>query len=483
MNIPFYRWGLETKFSLTLLIVVCSIASMISASIIRMEKAGMEDELRDMGISAAHALARLSVEPVMREQLWDLYEITKIMTKGDAPEKNILVYAMIMDRNGVLLSHSDPIRFKIGSSLESDPIYISASNTEGAQIVDVKGMDGEPILDISSPIILDGQRIGTVRVGVTKRYMSEALKKQGLTVLVISSMLALFGLIGGLFIARRMTRPLKELSGNMKALSAGLPIGERAVILKEKDEIGKLADTFNYMAKTLREKERLLVRSERLASIGEFAAGLAHEIRNPLGSVVTAVNLLSFGNVSAQEEAALKGVVKKETERLNRILGDFLIFARPLPPKMAHADLNEILKETLEMAKRNDLFSGDISVNLDLDEEMKPLKLDPDQMRQVFWNIYINSIHAMKDGGNLTLVSRVTDDRAVVSVIDTGHGMEEEDMEKIFEPFYTTKEDGTGLGLAIVSRIIEAHGGRISVESRVGEGTTFMIEIPAVREV
>jgi len=256
MNIPFYSWSLGTKFSLTLLTVVFSIASMISASIIWMEKKGMEEALRDRGVAAAQALARLSVEPVMREQLWDLYELTKIMTRGDATEKNILVYAMVLDRNGIILSHSDPIRSRIGSSLEADPLYISAVKSDGPRIVDAEGPAGEPALDVSSLIILDGERIGTVRVGVTKLYMNDALKKQGVAVLAISSVLALCGLIGGLFIARRMTRPLKKLSGNMKALSDGLPMEERAVILKEKDEIGKLADTFNYMARTLRESSR-----------------------------------------------------------------------------------------------------------------------------------------------------------------------------------------------------------------------------------
>lgn len=478
MILPFYRWGLGAKFSLALFVVVCGVALTISISVIKIGERAMTEELRERGAAAVRILSKSSAELVMREQLWELYEITKIMTRGNASEKNILTYAMVIDRYGVLLSHSDPVRFKIGSSLASDPIYTKVVNSKDVQIVGTYGLDGEPVLDVSSPVILDGQRIGTVRVGVTRRYMRNAIKKEGIAVIFISTMLALCGVSGGLLIARRMTKPLKELDANMKALSEGLPIEDKVVVLKEKDEIGRLADTFNLMAITLKEKERELVKSERLASIGEFAAGLAHEIRNPIGSVVTAVNILSSGKANSQEIASLNGVVKKESDRLNRILSDFLIFARPTPPKLRDVELNEILKETVEMVKRHDSFAEGILIELDLDKEIKNVRMDPDQMRQVFWNMLLNSIEAMGGSGALAISSKAMAGKAIISIKDTGHGIEDKELERIFEPFYTTKQNGTGLGLSIVNRIVETHGGKIFLYSKAGEGTTFILEFP-----
>lgn len=476
MSLHFYRWSLGTKFSLTLFAVVWIVALTISVSVIRIGEKAMHEELRERGVAAANTLSQLSVEYVMREQLWELYELTKVMTKKDQADKNIILYAMVLDRNGKILSHSDPLKFNIGKVMG----IAKTPDDHRTNGVDMMTEDGEPVLDVASPVILDGQIIGTVRVGVTKKYMYKALKRQKITVILISSILALGCTLAGFMIARRMTRPLKELNANMKDLSKGLPVEGRIKVSKEKDEIGRLADTFNLMAKTLKEKERELVKNERLASIGEFAAGLAHEIRNPIGSVVTAVNILSSGKANIQEIASLNGVVKKESDRLNRILSDFLTFARPTPLRLLDADLNEILRETIEMLKRHDLFNEGIFLALDLDTEIKTAKLDPDQIRQVFWNMLINSIQAMGSSGTLSVISRTMEGKIIISIKDTGHGIEDKEMKRIFEPFYTTKQYGTGLGLSIVNRIIEAHGGKVLVDSKVGEGTRFTLEFPSV---
>lgn len=475
MSLQFYKWGLGTKFSLTLFAVVCVVAVTISISVIRIGERAMNDELRERGIAAASILSRLSMEHVMREQLWELYELAKVMAKSDSAEKNIISYAMVLDRDGRLLGHSDPLRFNIGSVPDRDKIIGSG----GTNTIDTETYDGEPVFEASSPIILDGQRIGMARVGVTKRYMHEALRKQEIAVFLISSILALCCLISGLLIARRMTRPLKELDANMKALSDGISIEDRVVVSREKDEIGRLADTFNLMTKRLREKERELVKSERLASVGEFAAGLAHEIRNPLGSIVTAVDILGSKDKEDKTSTTLRGVVKKEADRLNQILTDFLIFARPEPPRVMETNLNEILNETVDMLSWDSQLMENIEVELDLDRGMKPLMLDQDQIRQVVWNILINSVQAMGGSGILAISSRAMDEKAVIGIKDTGPGIDEKELERIFEPFYTTKQNGTGLGLSIVSRIVEAHGGRISVESKVGEWTRFTLEFPA----
>ncbi|MDH3975564.1 MAG: ATP-binding protein [Deltaproteobacteria bacterium] len=476
----FYRWSLGAKFSLTLFTVVCIVAFMISLFVIKIGEGAMEDELKERGVAAVNILSRLSVEPVMREQLWDIYELTKIMSNMKTLERNLIVYAMVMDKTGVLLGHSDPGHNRIGSKFDRVPVSNKIDRFGSIEIVEAKDEYGKPLLDVSSPIILDGKRIGTVHVGITKRYVQEALARQRIAVFFIASILAFTCFLAGQLIAKRMTKPLMKLSENMNALREGLPIENNLLVLKEKDEIGMLADTFNLMAVSLKEKEGALIKSERLSSLGEFAAGLAHEIRNPLSAIVTAMNIVGSKNVEAEDLSTLKGVVRKEADRLNKLLSSFLVFARPESPRLSEVNINEILRETLELIVRDNRLRGNIKLEMDLAEDMKKMKLDPDQIRQVFWNILINSCQAMDGSGNLKVSSTSVDGKGVVSITDTGSGMEKEEAARIFEPFFTTKEKGSGLGLAVSKKIVEAHGGKIAVKSKPGIGTRFSLEFPAM---
>lgn len=223
--------------------------------------------------------------------------------------------------------------------------------------------------------------------------------------------------------------------------------------------------------------EEQLRRADRLSALGELSAGMAHEIRNPLGSIQGAAEILKddYGPDAPQQEFI--EILLKETDRLNKIVQEFLGFARPKPPELREEDINELLESVLALTAQPARKAG-ISVEKRLDPAIGKGNLDADLLKQAFLNLVLNSIQAMPEGGILTVESARRDGRIEVKIVDTGMGISAENRKKLFSPFFTTKKDGTGLGLAITYRIIQNHHGTIDVESETGKGSTFTITIP-----
>jgi signal transduction histidine kinase len=229
------------------------------------------------------------------------------------------------------------------------------------------------------------------------------------------------------------------------------------------------------LERKVEERTEALKRMNRLARLGEFSAGLAHEIRNPLGSLVTAAKLLP--DAQGKEEEDLITVIKQESGRLDRFLADFLDFSKDPQPRIRMSPLHPILQRTIEGLKRNEACQR-VRITCRLDPQVKEVPCDPEQLEQVFVNIALNSAQAMSGEGEL-LVSTSRNGRWVeVAFRDTGPGIPLEQRERIFEPLYTDKRKGTGLGLSIASRIVEAHGGFIQVTSDSRSWTLFTISLP-----
>jgi len=227
----------------------------------------------------------------------------------------------------------------------------------------------------------------------------------------------------------------------------------------------------------LRETQEAVRRSDRLAAVGHLAAGLAHELRNPLASMSGAVELLGRGSKLTDAERRLMEIVAREAERLNALVKDFLAFARPADAQLEPTDVAALSDETLGVFRHSPgaagielLRSGVTSLRV---------KADQAQLRQVLWNLLQNAADAMNGQGHITLDVNVTRTGFCrIAVADSGPGIPAEHLEHLFEPFFTTKAIGTGLGLAFVHRIVEAHGGRVEVQSAPGSGTTFAVILP-----
>jgi signal transduction histidine kinase len=232
------------------------------------------------------------------------------------------------------------------------------------------------------------------------------------------------------------------------------------------------------------EQERLrqrLSEVERMAAVGELAAGLAHEIRNPLAAILNAATLLEEeATLTAEERASILEAVKTEARRLNTTLSDFLLFARPRQPTRQAGDIGKVVEHVSALLQDERNGRGGMQVAVQVDPSIPQFAFDADQLTQVLWNIARNGVEAMQGRGHLTLGVGRRNGEVLISVADTGPGISPDEQRRIFQPFISKKPGGTGLGLAIAQRIITAHGGRIDVESVPEQGSRFTICLPLV---
>lgn len=258
-----------------------------------------------------------------------------------------------------------------------------------------------------------------------------------------------------------------------------VPVGIRLSTLRNSSgvQIGMMG-IFQDLTK-LKAMEAEIKTKERLAFIGELSALIAHELRNPLASLKASVEMLREGKVTDQHADQLMGIALSEVDRLNGIVTDFLFYAKPQRLNKSPFDLLRSLRDVITLLRSSKTDKANVKITENFSGELLAIA-DSGQLQQVFWNLGNNAMDAVSEGGEVIISAEKKHDILEVVFRDTGVGIEEEDIEKIFYPFFTTKEKGTGLGLAIAQRIAEGHGGKITVESRgKGTGATFTIILPA----
>lgn len=284
-----------------------------------------------------------------------------------------------------------------------------------------------------------------------------------------------------------VSRPMLELQQKIQRVRDG-DLNVTVSFADRNDDIGRLGRNFNQMITQLRESreeiERLhntqMTRAEHLATLGELAAGLAHEIRNPLAGIAGVMDIIGRDLPEKSPARAVLKDVKHEVMRVNRIVTDLLETARPKPPDFRAADLNATTEHAVIFARQQAL-SKPVKVELHKSEPLPLVEHDPGQIQQVLLNLVLNAIQAIDGAGQVRVKTEAQDGLAYVTVEDTGHGIDPEDLPNIFRPFYTTKGHGTGLGLSLARRIVEDHGGRLTVSSVLGKGSTFLVSLPLRR--
>ena len=285
------------------------------------------------------------------------------------------------------------------------------------------------------------------------------------------------------------SRPMLELQDKIQRVRDG-DLDVTVSFADRTDDIGNLGRNFNEMVTQLRESraeiERLhntqMSRAEHLATLGELAAGLAHEIRNPLAGIAGVMDIIGRDLPEKSPARDVLKDVRQEVMRVNRIVSDLLETARPKPAEYRAADLNSTAEHAVIFARQQTL-SKPVKVELHKSDGQLLVEHDTGQIHQVLLNLMLNAIQAMDEGGpgQVDVTVEARDGQAVVSVSDTGKGIKPEHLANIFRPFFTTKGHGTGLGLSLARRIVEDHGGKILVESEVGKGSTFKVMLPARR--
>jgi signal transduction histidine kinase len=287
-----------------------------------------------------------------------------------------------------------------------------------------------------------------------------------------------------LLIVRLVTQPVSNLLEQMRHVQAG-DLKARA-IKETRDEIGELAGGFNAMVQSLDDAtreleashEKQIQQADKLASIGELASGIAHEIRNPLAGIGAAVEVLSEENNLSGQRAEIVGEVRCQIKRLNTTLRDLLDFARQREPEIVPCSVGDLIRPMLALV-RPDAQKCHVTIVEECPGELPPILADSGQVQQALLNVLLNAIQAMPDGGTLTLRTIPVDGVVRIVISDTGVGIPRDNLQKIFSPFFTTKHRGTGLGLAITRSIMDKHGGSITVESESGHGTTFTLQFAA----
>lgn len=357
--------------------------------------------------------------------------------------------------------------------------------------------------------------LGVLDIVYSLDYIDRDVRKNTMTIAggaVVFVLLA--ALLVSLFVHRLVYVPLTDLESGAKRMSSGDL--DHGIPVRSKDEFGQLAEAFNAMTvalknsqgelrewghtleekvakrtKELRIAEAEATRSEKLASVGLLAAGIAHELNNPLTGVLTFAHLMRKKTPDGSEDAEDLDLVIRETKRCAAIIRRLLDFAREKKPETKYADINQVIEETVKIIERPASFQ-DVEIALDLDRTLPQIWIDADLIKQVIMNMVVNAQHAIENSGTITVRTRLHSPAAAanggahkapaveISIIDTGSGIPAQNLQRIFDPFFTSKAvgKGTGLGLSVSHGIVRSHGGTIEVESMLGEGSTFRIILP-----
>lgn len=480
--------GLRTEIVLNITVLMIAATALIGFVVLKVsEQAAFEQKSKSAGVilnSMQNSLKYADAE----SRPTDLSSIQRLIDvfMGSGGISAI----MVVDRDMRIVAHSS--HGEVGKLHPEDTL--AKAIKERDVVSDISG----GFVTITSPLFLQDAVFGGIKITLSSSDIRDAAGKSQRLILfyvVLNSVILI--VFASALLSRTIARPIDELVRVTEAIADG-DMNQR-VKVRRLNEIGMLADSLNRMAGKLREGRDVLednirtlkaahddlkkaqdevIRAEKMASVGRLAAGLAHEIGNPVGAILGYTNILQK-EANGEDQADYLARIEMEVQRINRIVRGLLDYARPGEFKPTEVNVNDIIKSSLDLVSSQKGFER-IEIKIHL-TDTPMVKADPHQLQQVLINLFINASDAMPEGGRLTVETGVRRQESgeflEISVADTGTGMNDEDTKKIFDPFYTTKEPGkgTGLGLAICQRIIESFGGTIEVASRKGEGSEFRI--------
>lgn len=480
--------------------------------------------LLEEAVTYADKLGDTVIRATQHQMLYDDRGRTQVIIEEIGREKGI-GNIRLMDKTGTIICSTQPS--EIGSLLDKTDEACNMCHATGNPTIHTSSMnrsrqftrhDGTRLLGLAKAIYNEERCstapchfhpagikvLGVLDVTIPLDHMNAQLATyRGTTIATTILLMGMISLLLTIFVQRLVNQPVQQLLRHTEKLALGDL--NHSVALESGDELGDLAQSFNRMtiklkqareeledwAKNLETKveertreiteiQAQLIRSEKLASIGELVAGIAHEINNPLTGILVFSSLVSDNpklDPSLKED--LRTIVQ-ETERCSKIVKGLLDFSRESLPQKRLSSINDIMDLALSLVEHQILFQN-IAILKEYGPNLPDIMLDPNQFEQVFINMLLNAGQSMANGGSLHLKTGITGDglNEFITISDTGCGIPEENLAKIFDPFFSTKENrGTGLGLSVSYGIIHNHRGDISVKSVVGVGTTFIIELP-----
>jgi signal transduction histidine kinase len=438
-------WSLSLKIPFAHTVMIVGVALTIGIVIVDQAWVQFREELEEKALIMARDVAATAPEAILRNDYWTLYNTLK--QKASHMPARIgeprLLSGMVLDVEGRVLAHLDPVNHPLGLALapadEAERRLLDdAMKTLTPSVVMGGAIDGDFIESIV-PVTFDRKRLGVVRMRVSMNEAKERIWNAGLTVLFLTLGLAAAGSLLGAAISSRMVRPLKALAEGMETVGRGEVSQVRPLMAANRDEIGQVIAGFNEMAAELTEKKRLeekLAMSEKLASLGQIAAGVAHEVNNPLGGMLNCIDTL-----------------KKPCEL------------------SCLSDLEELV--AAEIRDRRIALHWDNRA-----PDKTCLGCSCPNLQQVVLNLTNNSIQAMPEGGTLIFRSCRENDSLVMEVEDSGVGIPMEHRRHLFDPFFTSRPNGSGLGLWVTYQLVQKMRGTIQVESEPGRGSLFRVRLP-----
>lgn len=370
---------------------------------------------------------------------------------------------------------SDILGHMVTMSIQKDHKGLQVMET-GTPMVQTGRLVRGSIMNCMQPLIRDGEVIGYVWANELVDDINHQITRLSSTAYVIIAFGILFSFLGTAFIAYVVGSRIREINSGIKKIEEDPSFR----IPPMAGDLGEIARSINEFAERLiirRKLEEQMQRTDRLVALGEIAAGVAHEIRNPLTSIKGFVQLIESEMTDEDPQRKYTGIVISETDRLNKIVHELLYYARPSDTLRSRIVINNILSDSLQLVKIN-AGPREISIKTEYSDNLPAITGDPEQLKQVFLNLLMNAVQALEGKGQITVSSQATDDGIRVTVEDDGKGIEPEHLDRIFSPFFTSRSDGTGLGLAVVQKIISLHHGEIRAENIASGGARFIISLP-----
>lgn len=479
---PCVRLSLRSKFILITTIAIILLMGIIGYMAVEREKSVLYTEVERQGRVLGETLAIPIINDLIYERLGLVEEgglldnyIMEIFNRRDVD----LIYIAILDEEGKVISHNNITEY---GKIYSDPVTVNTLKADDP-VVQRFNANGHKALDFGIPLSIGKKRWGTLKFAISlekvEREIVATIKK--IIIFTLFLIIAGFGVI--LFLSNRFISPITQLANTME--KTGGDYLDVKVEVKGHDELAVLGERFNDMIarikqanEELRKTHEKLVQSEKLASVGILAAGVAHEINNPLGGVFNCVQMLKLNGNNPELRGKYLDLMKEGLDRIENTVSKLLWMSRKGDHKPTSINIKDSINGVYTFVEYK-LKKGNIQFANELDGELFII-FDPHDFHQVILNLFINAIHAMKYEGCLTVRGYREDSKIKVEVIDTGEGIAQENLGKIFDPFFTTKPpgEGTGLGLWLSYNIVRNYNGEISVESEAGKGSKFILSFP-----
>jgi nitrogen fixation/metabolism regulation signal transduction histidine kinase len=415
--------------------------------------------------------------------------VEEVTSKGSTDQMRLQTYLKKLNAKGVkeisIISPTD----EIVASTNLTKIGEQLGATKKERII--KAELGEPVskegkvYNVILPVIAGNEHYGYIHLKINIEDFSEIMQSHAIKRIVATAVVFGIGIILAVILSWMYTKPIHNIVNAARTVAAG----DLSLELKtdRKDEIGELTHSFNYMVQKLREERALeekLREAEHLSGIAQLAKSIAHEIRNPLNFISLSIDHLKKkympqGNEDKTQFETLIVSIKHEIQRLNKLVGDFLEYGKPMRLSLQVIDLGNLIGEVLELVRAKAEKDG-IRITY-RNGEIPVLSVDPELIKTCIFNIILNAFQAMPEGGDLTVITETSNGKAHIIVEDTGEGVSKENMQKLFDPFFSTKRTGLGLGLAMTKRVVEEHGGKADFQSTEGKGSVMTISLP-IRE-